>query len=60
MHGHIAEKSKADRNEKRVYHAEYKKAAPNAAREDAPTRVAPKAPSTPSNRAYLFAVGATM
>ena len=35
MKGHNAEKNSAERNEARVYHAEYKKAENNAAKDDA-------------------------
>jgi hypothetical protein len=47
-HGHRAEKKRADRKELFVYQKEYRKAANMAARDEAPTRVAPKAPSVPS------------
>mmetsp|Transcript_18122 Transcript_18122/g.39580 ORF Transcript_18122/g.39580 Transcript_18122/m.39580 type:complete len:98 (-) Transcript_18122:1143-1436(-) len=45
--GHSAENKSADRNELFVYHTEKMNAAKMAEKEEAPTRVAPNAPSVP-------------
>jgi plasmid replication initiation protein len=46
--GQAAEKMSADRNELLVYHREYSTAPNMAEKDEAPTSVAPKAPSAPS------------